>query len=129
MFLKQIDLTTALRPSYLPDEVLLFVQDNVGLYEGSVSLPAHVHSSTDHKQTEEADKCFYPSKYKLPDQQNGQVYLTSHRICYVDKADPRKQSVALDLKDVERYEFYVRTAQPCYTCRLHAEIRNHRQDF
>ncbi|KAJ9143902.1 Vps36-domain-containing protein [Coniochaeta hoffmannii] len=79
MFLKQIDLTTALRPSYLPDEVLLFVQDNVGLYEG---------------------------KYKLPDQQNGQVYLTSHRICYVDKADPRKQSVALDLKDVERYEFY-----------------------
>lgn len=37
MFLKQIDLTTALRPSYLPDEVLLFVQDNVGLYEGSVA--------------------------------------------------------------------------------------------
>ncbi|KAB5540379.1 EAP30/Vps36 family-domain-containing protein [Coniochaeta sp. 2T2.1] len=79
MFLKQIDLTTALRPSYLPDEVLLFVQDNVGLYEG---------------------------KYKLPNQQNGQVYLTSHRICYVDKTEPRKQSVALDLKDVERYEFY-----------------------
>jgi len=36
MFLKHIDLTTALRPSYLPDEVLLFVQDNVGLYEGYV---------------------------------------------------------------------------------------------
>lgn len=34
MFLKHLDLTTALRPSYLPDEVLLFVQDNVGLYEG-----------------------------------------------------------------------------------------------
>lgn len=79
MFLKQIDLTTALRPSYLPDEDLLFVQDNVGLYEG---------------------------KYKLPNQQNGQVYLTSHRVCYVDKAEPRKYSVALDLKDVERYEFY-----------------------
>ncbi|KAI1106639.1 Vps36-domain-containing protein, partial [Jackrogersella minutella] len=79
MFLKQIDLTTALRPSYLPDEVLLFVQDNVGLYEG---------------------------KYKLPNQQNGQVYLTSHRICYVDKQEPRKYSVTLDLKDVERYEFY-----------------------
>ncbi|KAI0013050.1 EAP30/Vps36 family-domain-containing protein [Xylariaceae sp. FL0662B] len=79
MFLKQIDLTTALRPSYLPDEVLLFVQDSVGLYEG---------------------------KYKLPNQQNGQVYLTSHRICYVDKQEPRTHSVALDLKDVERYEFY-----------------------
>ncbi|KAI1114466.1 Vps36-domain-containing protein [Nemania sp. NC0429] len=79
MFLKQIDLTTALRPSYLPDEVLLFVQDNVGLYEG---------------------------KYKLPNQQCGQVYLTSHRICYVDAREPRKYSVALDLRDVERYEFY-----------------------
>ncbi|RYP76932.1 hypothetical protein DL771_001485 [Monosporascus sp. 5C6A] len=79
MFLKQIDLTTALRPSYLPDEVLLFVQDNVGLYEG---------------------------KYKLPNQQNGHVYLTSHRICFVDDKEPRKHSVGLDLKDVERYEFY-----------------------
>ncbi|KAK3687752.1 EAP30/Vps36 family-domain-containing protein [Podospora appendiculata] len=76
MAVRKIDLTTALRPSYLPDEDLLFVQDNVGL------------------------------KYKLPNQQNGQVYLTSHRICYVDKAEPRRQSVALDLKDVERYEFY-----------------------
>lgn len=51
------------------------------------------------------------SKYKLPNQQNGQVYLTSHRICYVDKADPRKSSVALDLKDIERYEHYVRFSQ------------------
>ncbi|KAF7551346.1 hypothetical protein G7046_g7751 [Stylonectria norvegica] len=79
MFLKHIDLTTALRPSYLPDEVLLFVQDNVGLYEG---------------------------KFKLPNQQNGQVYLTSHRICYVDKKEPRANSVTLDLKDIDRYEFY-----------------------
>ena len=38
MFLKQLDLTTALRPSYPPDEVLLFVQDNVGLYEGYVCV-------------------------------------------------------------------------------------------
>ncbi|KAG6015101.1 hypothetical protein E4U43_005747 [Claviceps pusilla] len=79
MFLKPLDLTTALRPSYLPDEILLFVQDNVGLYEG---------------------------KLKLPNHQNGQVYLTSHRICYVDKAEPRTNSLALDLKDVDRYEAY-----------------------
>lgn len=38
MSLKNIDLTTALRPDLLPDEVLLFVQDNVGLYEGSVMV-------------------------------------------------------------------------------------------
>ncbi|KAG5933469.1 hypothetical protein E4U53_000982 [Claviceps sorghi] len=79
MFLKPLDLTTALRPSYLPDEILLFVQDNVGLYEGKLKLPSH---------------------------QNGQVYLTSHRICYVDKAEPRVNSLALNLKDVDRYEAY-----------------------
>ncbi|CAK7211944.1 Vacuolar protein-sorting-associated protein 36 [Sporothrix curviconia] len=79
MSLKQLDLTTALRPLYLPDEDLLFVQDNVGLYQG---------------------------KYKIVNRQNGQVYLTSHRICYVDKADPRRYSAALELKEVERYEFY-----------------------
>lgn len=77
MFLQHIDLTTALRPSYLTDEVLLYVQDNVGLYEG---------------------------KFKIPDHQNGQIYLTSHRICYVDNNEPRKNSIAIDLKDVERYE-------------------------
>ena len=36
MSLQRIDLTTALRPSLLPDETLLFVQDAVGLYEGYV---------------------------------------------------------------------------------------------
>ena len=34
MFLQPLDLTTALRPSLLPEETLLFVQDAVGLYEG-----------------------------------------------------------------------------------------------
>ena len=41
MFLHQLDLTTALRPSLLPEETLLFVQDAVGLYEGY----APVHES------------------------------------------------------------------------------------
>jgi len=79
MFLRQLDLTTALRPSLLPDETLLFVQDSVGLYEG---------------------------KYKIPNYQNGHAYLTSHRVCYVDNQEPRKFSIAIDLKDVERPEFY-----------------------
>lgn len=105
MFLKHLDLTTALRPAYLPDEALLFVQDNVGLYEGYASSdmpsrPAHCILV----QSLNAD--LLHSKYKLPKQQNGQVYLTSHRICYVDKEEPRKYSVALDLKDIDRYEFY-----------------------
>ncbi|KAF1942129.1 Vps36-domain-containing protein [Clathrospora elynae] len=79
MFLHQLDLTTALRPSLLPEETLLFVQDAVGLYEG---------------------------KFKIPQYQNGQSYLTSHRVCYVDHREPRKSSVAIFLKDVEKPEFY-----------------------
>ncbi|KZM28222.1 Amidase [Ascochyta rabiei] len=79
MFLHQLDLTTALRPSLLPEETLLFVQDAVGLYEG---------------------------KFKIPQYQNGQAYLTSHRTCYVDHTEPRKNSVAIFLKDVEKPEFY-----------------------
>ncbi|KAI4256241.1 MAG: hypothetical protein L6R42_006337, partial [Xanthoria sp. 1 TBL-2021] len=74
-----LDLTTALRPSMLPDETLLFVQDAVGLYEG---------------------------KFKIPAFQNGHAYLTSHRACYVDNVEPRKSSIAINLKEVERYEFY-----------------------
>ncbi|KAH0563515.1 hypothetical protein GP486_001921 [Trichoglossum hirsutum] len=72
MSLQRVDLTTALRPSLLPDETLLFVQDAVGLYEG---------------------------KYKIPTCQNGHAYLTSHRACYVDNEEPRKNSVAVALKD------------------------------
>jgi len=79
MFLRQLDLTTALRPSLYDDEALLFVQDGVGLYEG---------------------------KFKIPNYQNGHAYLTSHRVCYVDNQDPRKYSVAVDLKEIERPEFY-----------------------
>ncbi|KAH9828338.1 Vacuolar protein sorting protein 36 Vps36 [Teratosphaeria destructans] len=79
MFLRQLDLTTALRPSLYDDENLLFVQDGVGLYEG---------------------------KFKIPNYQNGHAYLTSHRVCYVDNQEPRKYSVAVDLKEIERTEFY-----------------------
>lgn len=79
MFLRQLDLTTALRPSLFDDETLLFVQDDVGLYEG---------------------------KYKIPSYQNGHAYLTSHRVCYIDKEEPRRYSVAVDLKEIERTEFY-----------------------
>ncbi|KAJ5632318.1 hypothetical protein N7490_008657 [Penicillium lividum] len=78
MFFKSLDLTTALRPLLLPDETLLFVQDAVGLYEG---------------------------KYKIPDYQDGHAYLTSHRVCYVATKDPRKYSVAIDLKEIDRAEY------------------------
>ena len=77
--LRPLDLTTALRPSLLSDEALLFVQDAVGLYGG---------------------------KAKLAEYQNGQAYLTSFRICYVDNERPRDRAIAIDLRDVEHTELY-----------------------
>ena len=46
-------------------------------------------------------------KFKIPSYQHGHVYLTTHRICYVDNAEPRKNSTAIELKNVDKYEFYV----------------------
>ncbi|KAL4803963.1 EAP30/Vps36 family-domain-containing protein [Aspergillus unguis] len=77
MFFKALDLTTALRPLLLPDETLLFVQDAVGLYEG---------------------------KYKVANYQNGHAYLTSHRVCYIAVDEPRKYSVSIDLKEIDRVD-------------------------
>ncbi|KAF3903341.1 hypothetical protein AA313_de0206352 [Arthrobotrys entomopaga] len=79
MAFRKIDLTPALRPLLLPSETLLFVQDAVGLYEG---------------------------RYKVPNFQNGSAYLTTHRVCFVNIDEPRKHSVALELKDVEKFELY-----------------------
>lgn len=98
MFLRQLDLTTALRPSLYDDETLLFVQDNVGLYEG---------------------------KYKIPNYQNGQAYLTSHRVCYVDNDEPRKYSVAVDLKQVDRTEAYAGFLKSSAKITLFSKVPKH----
>ena len=78
MFFTKPDLTAGSRPALLSDEDLLFVQDGVGLYEGD---------------------------FKIASCQKGHAYLTSHRACYIDDIDPRNNSLAVDLKDVERHEF------------------------
>ncbi|KAF4212449.1 hypothetical protein CNMCM8980_006359 [Aspergillus fumigatiaffinis] len=88
MFFKSLDLTTALRPSLLPDETLLFVQDAVGLYEGLLASIVPIYR-----------------KFKVPNYQNGHAYLTSHRVCYVAVDEPRKYSVAIDLKEIDRADY------------------------
>jgi ESCRT-II complex subunit VPS36 len=50
-------------------------------------------------------------KYKIPDYQNGHAYLTSHRVCYVAAEEPRKFSVGIDLKEIDRAEYQVRRAR------------------
>lgn len=53
-------------------------------------------------------------KFRIPNLQNGHAYLTSHRICYVDNLEPRKSSIAVELKSIEKYEFYVKENEPAF---------------
>ena len=48
------------------------------------------------------------SKYKIPAYQQGHAYLTTHQACYIDDKDPRTNSVAIDLRDVDRSDLQVR---------------------
>jgi len=80
-------------------------------YTRGGSKPLEIHRTNRHRNADEA----IFRKFKIPNYQNGQVYLTSHRICYVDNADPRKNSTAIDLKDVDHYEFYVCSAKALAT--------------
>lgn len=102
MFFQSLDLTTALRPALLSEETLLFVQDVVGLYDG-YEISSHISAFN--------VTCLLivivDRKFKIPNLQNGDAYLTSHRICYVDHHEPRKSSIAIELKNIEKYEFYV----------------------
>lgn len=79
MSFRQLDLTPALRPLLHDDETLIFVQDSIGLYDG---------------------------KFKLQDYQDGHAYLTTHRICYIGNDDARAHALAIELKDVDRTDFY-----------------------
>lgn len=80
---ESIDVTSSRRPLLLPGESSVYVQDGVGLYSG---------------------------KHKVYAYQNGVIYLTEQRICYVDSAQPTIRSVALDLQYVDKIEHQVRTS-------------------
>lgn len=102
MFFQSLDLTTALRPALLSEETLLFVQDAVGLYDG-YEIPSQIRAL----KVRRLLIVIANRKYKIPNLQNGHAYLTSHRLCYVDNLEPRKSSIAVELKNIEKYEFYV----------------------
>ena len=69
---------------------------------GTTAPIAEACSRMKHGADQVADR-----KFKIPNLQNGHAYLTSHRICYVDNLEPRKRSIAIELKNIEKYEFYV----------------------
>ncbi|CAG8432827.1 11507_t:CDS:10 [Diversispora eburnea] len=77
----RVNLTSSLRPVLAGNETVIATQDNVGLYDGNE---------------------------KTSDYTNGIVYLTSHRIVYVDEKNPTTNSVAVDIRLIKDRELYVR---------------------
>ncbi|ODQ64067.1 Vps36-domain-containing protein, partial [Nadsonia fulvescens var. elongata DSM 6958] len=75
-----VELTNGFRPVLDRDqnENEILILNNVGLYEG---------------------------KYKVKGYQNGRVYLTTHRVCFVDDENPQKNNVAIDLRKIKYVEF------------------------
>ncbi|PWZ03798.1 hypothetical protein BCV70DRAFT_23245 [Testicularia cyperi] len=61
------------------DEEVISLQDGIGLYDG---------------------------KEKSPHQTNGTVYLTSHRLLYIDDLQPHRHSCSLELSLVRQSEYY-----------------------
>ncbi|ORY04710.1 Vps36-domain-containing protein [Basidiobolus meristosporus CBS 931.73] len=67
---EKLELNPSLRPKLLKDEVVNVLQSSVGLYEG---------------------------KKRCLEYDDGVVYLTTHRILYVDNTDPQNKSLSLKL--------------------------------
>src|SRR5437667_12239661 len=89
---KNIDRTSAGRPTLVDGEVILFVQNSIGLYDGYLLSPGHANIS----------------KFKSPNHQNGNIYLTSHRVCYVDEMKPLLYSIGVELQQIDKIETSVR---------------------
>jgi len=46
----------------------------------------------------------YSRKFKSPNHQDGTVYLTSHRVCYVDEIKPMLYSIGVNLEQIDKIE-------------------------
>lgn len=61
----------------------------------------------------------YFRRSRLPEYQNGRIYLTSHRICYVDVASPLSHSVAINLPEVKTAQYTARFLKSSPKITLH----------
>ncbi|SMN22701.1 similar to Saccharomyces cerevisiae YLR417W VPS36 Component of the ESCRT-II complex [Maudiozyma saulgeensis] len=73
-----IEITASGRPILRENEKDIFIDYSVGLYDG---------------------------KHRVPDKQNGRVFLTSQRVIYVDDQQPIECSVFLELDNIKSIDF------------------------
>ena len=95
---KALHLTSAGRRPVLihENEKLLHIQNGVGLYQG------YRIACLSRERNSQASR-----KERIEGHQDGVLYLTSHRLCYVDNVRPTLNSIALDLKIVDRTDLSV----------------------
>ena len=80
-----------------PDERILLAQDGVGLYDGCVlSRPTPSPANLTHVH----------SKDKDAKREEGRVYLSSHRLLYLDTLRPHLSSTALSLSLIRQTEYW-----------------------
>jgi len=66
-------------------------------------------------------------KFKSPNHQDGTVYLTSHRVCYVDDVKPMLYSIGVDLEQIDKIETSVTLPEiTCVDIRLDS-LNHHRK--
>lgn len=99
---QHLAVTTSGQPVLLASERKVLTESNVGIYEGYVAIGKLYGSNV-----------LTNSNYKPIGYQDGRVYLTTHRVCYVDNVNPRTHSVYLNLsqvKDVQHYSGFLRSS-------------------
>ncbi|KAI0060130.1 hypothetical protein BV25DRAFT_1888832 [Artomyces pyxidatus] len=73
--------------------------------DGTIPVPALLYDDEDNLASQEGVG-IYDGTQKAPNHQNGTVYVTSHRLFYIDSAKPRSRSFTLDLSSIVRTEYY-----------------------
>ena len=86
---RHIDRTSAGRPTLSENEQILFVQNSVGLYDGFTAKRTAI---------------LMLRKFKSPNHQDGTIYLTTHRVCYVDEIKPMLYSIGVNLEQIDKIE-------------------------
>lgn len=73
--------------------------------DGTIPVPALLYDDEDNLSSQEGVG-IYEGTQKSADHQNGTVFVTTHRLFYIDAAKPLARSFALDLSYISQTEYY-----------------------
>ncbi|THH15875.1 hypothetical protein EW146_g4671 [Bondarzewia mesenterica] len=87
--------------------------------DGTIPVPALLYNDEDSLASQDGVG-IYDGTQKAPNHQNGTIYVTTHRLFYIDTAKPLARSFSLDLSSILRTEYYAGlfTSSPKVTLHL-----------